>query len=132
MKKADIKQVRTFGWGLSGLFLIIGLIKLLTSDSPAVTWHFYVVIAVAVVNFVFPLAIFPLYKTALFIAHYLGWFNTRLLLGLIFFLLFTPLAFIFKILGKDFLDRKIDKNAASYWQLRPKKEFDTSSVERQF
>ena len=132
MQVEEKKRLRTFGWGLTGVFIIIGTIKLFTAESPELNWQYIVAGSAAVVNLIAPIMIWPIYKAALFIAHYLGWFNTRLLLGLIFFLMFTPLALIFRLLRKDLLDRKFDKKANSYWQYRERKEFDPSTVENQF
>jgi hypothetical protein len=132
MKSDELKKSKTFGWGLTGFFVIIGLIKLILSGHPGIPWQFYAAFAAGVINLAFPIALWPVYKAALFVAHYLGWFNTRLLLGIIFFFIITPLGFIFRLMGRDLLDRKFDKNTQSYWQLREKKEFDPSSVENQF
>ena len=40
--------------------------------------------------------------------------TTPLILGAIFFLVFTPVALFMKIIGRDAMHRKIDKNATSY------------------
>ncbi|NQS99169.1 MAG: sxtJ [candidate division Zixibacteria bacterium] len=132
MQAEEKKRLRTFGWGLTGVFVIIGTIKLLIAESPGLNWQYIAAGSAAVVNLAAPILIWPIYKAALFVAHYLGWFNTRLLLGLIFFLMFTPLALIFRLLRKDLLDRKFDKKANSYWQYRERKEFDSSTVENQY
>jgi len=49
-------------------------------------------------------------------AMVLGFINTRLLLGLTFFLLFVPVAIFFRISGKDPLNRKVyGGKMESYW-----------------
>ncbi|MDF1662612.1 MAG: hypothetical protein P1V97_12625 [Planctomycetota bacterium] len=46
----------------------------------------------------------------------MGWFNTRVLLTIIFFVAISPMALFFKYwLGKDTLELKIDKDRKSYW-----------------
>ncbi|MDH4182865.1 MAG: SxtJ family membrane protein [Nitrospinota bacterium] len=62
-----------------------------------------------------PMALMPLYRIWVKFAMFLAWFNTRLLLGIIYFMLITPLGLAMRMLGKDILDERIDKNAASYW-----------------
>ena len=37
-------------------------------------------------------------------AELLGWVNTRILLTIIYFLIITPLALLFRLSGKQFLD----------------------------
>jgi hypothetical protein len=44
----------------------------------------------------------------------LGWINTRIILGLVFFILFAPVALLLRILGKDPLHRKLDDKASTY------------------
>ena len=66
------------------------------------------------------------------IAHLLGWVNIRLLLGIIFFVIITPMAIVMKIFGRDALNRKIDKNVNSYWIPRPPIESVKEHCERQF
>ena len=46
--------------------------------------------------------------------HALGWFNTRLLLGLVFFLLFVPFGLIARLFGKDPLHKGFDPAATTY------------------
>jgi len=128
----DKKQVRTFGWGLTVFFLVIGTLKVIFSGQIVLHWHFIAAGIAAVVNLIFPLAMLSVYKLALFIAKGLGWFNTRLLLGILYFFVFTPIALILKIMGRDLLDRKIDRQAETYWNYRDRGKFDPSNAENQF
>lgn len=52
----------------------------------------------------------------------IGLLITTLLLGVIYFLVFTPVAFILCIKGKDFMQRHLDKGSVSYWIKREIKE----------
>lgn len=126
------KQLITFGIVFSIFLGIIGYINFRKDNE--LTYH--LLWGVAILNFVttvtYPEAIKPIYRAALFIAHILGWINSRLLLGLIFYLLFTPISLLMKIFGKDLLDRKIDKNAPTYWKMREKTGFDKDRYLKQF
>ena len=128
----DKKQVRTFGWGLTIFFIVIGTLKIVFSGEIALHWHFIAAGITAAANLVFPLALLPVYKLAIFIAKGLGWFNTRLLLGLLYFIVFTLFALVLKVLGKDLLDRKLDRQAETYWNYRDRGKFDPANVENQF
>jgi len=44
----------------------------------------------------------------------LGWINTRIILGLVFFVIFAPVALLIKLLGKDMLKQRLDASATSY------------------
>ncbi len=37
------------------------------------------------------------------------------ILFLVFFILISPVGFVLRVLGIDYLNRKIDKNEKSYW-----------------
>ena len=52
----------------------------------------------------------------------LGWINTRLILFIIFYLVFTPIGLVMRLFGVDLLDKKIDKNKNSYWRRKEKVE----------
>jgi hypothetical protein len=64
-------------------------------------------------------------------AFALGWINTRLLLGVFFYFVLTPIGLMMKLFGKDLLDRKFEPNAVSYWKKRTRP-FDPRTMERQF
>jgi hypothetical protein len=62
----------------------------------------------------------------------LGWINTRILLGIFFYLIVTPIALFMRVLGKDILDQKIDRSARTYWKKRERTPFDPKRMEHQF
>jgi hypothetical protein len=65
-------------------------------------------------------------------AFALGWFNTRLFLGIVFYLIITPVGLVMRILRKDPLRLKFDRSAASYWTIRESKPVDQKRYERLF
>jgi len=48
------------------------------------------------------------------VGHALGWINTRIILGILFFVLFSPIGITMKLFGKDPMARKFDKKKESY------------------
>lgn len=64
-------------------------------------------------------------------AHALGWVNTRIILSLVYFIIFTPMALFFKIIGKDPMDRRFE-SVDSYWIKREMKIFKPDDYRRQF
>jgi hypothetical protein len=58
----------------------------------------------------------------------LGYFISRALLTIIFFLVLTPTGLIMRLVGKDPMERKWDPTAESYWVKR--EEDSTSNLER--
>ena len=49
-------------------------------------------------------------------ASVVSWFNTRLLLCLIFYLIFTPTGLLLRLFGFDPLGKKLNKTKDSYWE----------------
>lgn len=72
-----------------------------------------------------------IYRAWMKFAHALGLVNTRIILSIVYFLIFTPLALIFRLIGKDAMERRFEA-VDSYWQKREIKEFRQEDYRRQF
>lgn len=72
-----------------------------------------------------------LYKGWMKFAHALGWVNTRIILTLVYYFVFTPLALIFRVVGKDPMNRKLQL-VETYWVEREQVPFDRERARRQF
>jgi Saxitoxin biosynthesis operon protein SxtJ len=70
------------------------------------------------VGLIRPRAIRPVFTTALMLTAPIGWVVSRLLLAAIFFIVITPLALLFRLLGRDALSRRRNMNARTYWRKR--------------
>ena len=131
--KTEIKQIRTFGIGCAVLFAIFGTISVLRHGWEGFPWQYIVSVAALSVSLLFPILLWPVYKIALLVAHALGWFNTRLFLSIIFYLIFTPIALVFRLFGKDPLARKFENENSSYWIARESDPLpDSAQLERQY
>ena len=64
-------------------------------------------------------------------ARALGWFNTRLLLTVVYVVLFALPALVLKLLRKDLLDRKFNNNS-SYWINKEKVAHTIEQAKHQF
>ena len=131
-KEVTKKQLRTFGIALSIFLGIIGLIHFLKGNTSQNFWFWGASGIAFLTTLSVPVLIKPVYRVAIFIAHILGWINTRIILGLIYYLLFTPIALIMKISGRDALNRKFDKEAKTYWNVRERKPIPKEQYLRQF
>jgi len=74
----------------------------------------------------------PVYDKWMIVAHFIGTIVTTVIMAIIFYGLFSPLGILFRIIKKDFLDRKWDPNAKTYWKQREKKAFDPERCLKQF
>jgi hypothetical protein len=50
----------------------------------------------------------------MWIGHILGWVNTRILLGLVFYGLITPMGILFRLMGKDVMRRAFAQDSPTY------------------
>ena len=66
-----------------------------------------------------PIVIKPLFIAFSYLGFVLGWIMTRVILSLLFYLVFTPISLILKLTGKHLLETSIAKNQESYWIDRP-------------
>lgn len=124
------REVRITWIGFTVIFAVIASILLYKERGSFIYWYaasgFFAIFAAAA-----PMALLPLYRIWVKFATALAWFNTRLLLALVFYLVITPIGLIMRLLGKDPLERKIDRSAPTYWK---KKEIldDPSRHEKQY
>ena len=66
-------------------------------------------------GYVLPDLLRPVYFTLLVATFPLGLVMGPVVLGIMFYGVFTPVAFIFKLIGRDPMTRKFDPNAQTYW-----------------
>ena len=120
-KEPNPKELRDFGLimagGLIGLFgLLFPVVLPWLGDKPVqfIIWPWIVGAAFAAAALLAPRVLTPLYKVWMKIGEVLGWINSRIILGLVFFALFLPVSLFFKLAGKDPMARKLDKSMKSY------------------
>ncbi len=78
-----------------------------------------------------PAAIRWLFVTWMTLAFPIGWLISQIMLLLMFYLVLTPIALVFRLAGRDVLNRKPAPNRASFW--RPKRTpADVRSYFRQY
>jgi len=82
-----------------------------------------VVLAVA-----WPRALRPVHLALTAVGFVVGGLVSYVLLAAVYFGLFTPIALVFRLLGRDALCRRFDRSAETYWQTRE----PTSDVRRYF
>lgn len=112
------QDLRKFGFIMGGMFaLMFGLLFPWLFNKSAENWPIwpFIVLAIFWSFAVFmPQALRPVNEIWLKIGNVLGWINTRIILGIMFFLLIFPTGLILKLFGKDSMDRKLDAKLKTY------------------
>ncbi len=109
------QQLRRFGVLVGGIFALIGLWPVvLRAEEPRV-WALVLGGLLILLALVWPTGLGPVYRSWMTIGHVLGWVNTRLLLGLVFYGLITPMGLVRRfLLGKDPMRRQFEPEANTY------------------
>ncbi len=68
---------------------------------------------------VMPSLIRPIFVGWMVLAFPIGWLISRIVLGILYYGVFTPLSLIFRLQGRDALARRKRPEAASYWIAKP-------------
>lgn len=111
----DKKELRSFGLMMAGmLILIFGLLLPWLWDAAFPLWPWIAAVPFGLLGLLLPGALAPVHRLWMRIAHVLGWINTRIILGLIFFVVIFPFGIILRLLGKDFMARQLDPGVQSY------------------
>lgn len=122
---------RTMIWALPLVFMLI----LPWWFNAVVHWWPAAVSGVLVLlYFVYPLALYYPYRVWMAIASVLAWVNTRIILGLAFYLLILPIGFVMRSLGK--LQYKTGSGSkgvsgVSHW-ITNKRKIDKNNLEKPF
>jgi len=72
-------------------------------------------LALAVVGLARPQLLRPVFLTAMIMALPIGLVVSDLILPVVYFGLFFPIAVLFRIMGRDALGRKLERNTDSFW-----------------
>jgi len=109
------QDLRKFGLVFAGgLALFFGLLLPWLFERPWPVWPWVGAGVFAGTGLATPGVLRPFYYVWMKLGHVLGWINTRIILGLVFFILFAPIALLLRLFGKDPLQRGLDHEAESY------------------
>jgi hypothetical protein len=125
------KELRKFGISVGGVLVIIAAI-LFYFDN--LLYQYFGILGALLILFglILPKLLFPFQKIWMTLAVILGFIMTRVILSILFYLIITPIGFVTRLIGKDFLDLKIEKEKKSYWNVRERKGYEKINTERQF
>ena len=124
------KQQRSFGLTVGGIFAIIGLWPVLFHGQDPRLWAVVLAALLIIPALVFLKSLDLPYRGWMAVGQALGWINTRIILGIIFYGVVTPIGLVIRLLGKDPMHRRFEPESDTYRVVR--KPRSTSHMERQF
>jgi len=131
--KITAKDIRLWALVMAAALAVVGTVQFLIWHHQRAAVILWILGAIFFVpGLLFPLVLTPIFKLWLKLAAALAWFNTRLILGLTFFLVFTPIGIVLRIMRKDLIKKRFDPKAKTYWIDRPAMPFDRTRYEKQY
>ncbi len=124
------KALRSFGWVVGGVLLVIAAVVWWRNDFTLTTVASVlggIGGALVVLGLTVPVVLKPVYRVWMALAVVMGFFMTRVILSVVYYLVMTPIGLAMRLFGKDPLHRRIDPEASSYWI---EKSYDDESPER--
>ena len=126
--KIKISSNRSFGLLFFVVFLIVSLWPL-THEGSIRIWSVIVSAVFLILGLINSRLLTPLNVLWFKLGMTLGAIISPIVMGIIFFLVVTPTGFILRIMGKDLLNKKYDKEKETYWI---KRNAPTGTMKRQF
>ena len=126
-KKIKVSSNKSFGIVFSIFFLLISVYPLLNND-PIYYWSLFVSFIFLVLGLMNSKILSPLNLLWFKFGILLGKIVSPVVMGIIFFLVVTPISIILKIFGKDVLNLKFNNNK-TYWIV---KDGPKSNMKKQF
>ena len=113
MDDIKISSNRSFGIVFFVVFLLIALYPLIHNEEIRI-WSLIISLIFLILGLINSRILNPLNKLWFKFGILLGKIVSPIIMGIIFFLVVTPIGFIMRILGKDVLNLKFNANK-SYW-----------------
>ena len=126
--KIKISSNRSFGLVFFVVFLIVALWPLKSGEDIRI-WSLALSIIFFSLGILNSKLLTPLNKLWFKFGILLGSIVSPIVMGIVFFLVVTPMGIIMRLLGKDLLKTNKIKNASSYWIKRDKQ---NTTMKKQF
>lgn len=128
--EATPKQLRSFGLLVGAIFAVISLWPVVWHGETLRIWAIIVAGVLAVPAVIMPKSLKLIYRGWMAIGDVLGWINTRIILGIVFYGVVTPIGTFRRWRGYDPMRRGWDAQAETYRVLRESR--DANHMLRQF
>jgi len=122
---------RSFAWVMTAFFALIAFWPLV-KGLPLRPWALGAAAAFLLAGLLFPHALTPLNRAWMALALLLSRVFNPIMMGLLFYGVFTPIAIIGRLFGRDPLRVRLDAQAPSYWISRTPGSITADSLKNQF
>jgi hypothetical protein len=112
------KELRQFGLLVGGVFAVIGLWPVVFRGESPRLWAMILGSLLIVLGAVVPQSLKQVHHGWMKVGHVLGSINTRIILGIIYYLLITPMGIVMRLMGKDSMHRALAKETTTYRVVR--------------
>ena len=134
----EIKNIKSEKSDLRNFGIIVGIILLIISgflfwkEKESLQIFLAIGITLFLTAIAIPFVLKPVYWIWMIFAIILGWFMTRVILSLLFYVVFTSIGLTLRFFGKQFLELRWDKSKESYWNFRTNEHLQNENYEKQF
>src|SRR5688500_19003627 len=105
---------RSFGWVFTAVFTLAGVYSL-WREGTVYPWMFGLARVTASVTMVRPLWLAPLIRAWMQFGELLHHVVSPLVLGIIFYGVFTPVGLVMRMAGRDIMKRRFEPGTLTYW-----------------
>jgi hypothetical protein len=123
--RPEVRQLRQFGWIALVAFGVIGAVVLVrggllgmsfgAAARPVAFAAWTLGVLSALLSLVWPEANRPLFVALGALTFPIGWVLSHLVLAAVFFGVLTPVGLLFRLVGRDPLERAFRREMKSYW-----------------
>lgn len=116
MERVEVtkKTLRQFGLMVGGIFLFIGLWPFVWRQEAVRIWVVVPGALLAAAGLIIPALLKHVYQGWMWVGHVMGWVNTRIILGILFYGVVTPMGLAMKLTGRDPMRRAFEPDAQTY------------------
>jgi len=116
--QATNKELRQFGLVVGGVFSVIGLWPVVFRGEAPRLWAMILGSLLIALGAMVPQTLKQVHHGWMKIGHVLGSINTRIILGIVYYLLITPMGIVMRLMGKDPMHRALGENVDTYRVVR--------------
>ncbi|TET38895.1 MAG: hypothetical protein E3J72_01865 [Planctomycetota bacterium] len=126
------KDIRIFGGSFIVILGIIACIAFWRAPESWITWLWIPAIVIGLPALAYPPAMKPFYRGWMFFASMLGWIMSRILFSVFYYIIISPVALFFRLIGRDHLNLRQTHDAESNWTEVDDSANDPSHFEHMF